>query len=122
MDTVARTIAQKTKIVKIMFTIIRIAKERLLSVIMTIALTSAAYVNGLRVQRKGFNLYKNVLLFSKTVTKPVQLISPHIFFLNHVPILHVVRHCSFHSSHIIFFIGLFRIIPGRYMINRAEPM
>ena len=80
MDTVARTIAQKTKIVKIMFTIIRIVKERLLSVLMTIALTSAAYVNGLRVQRKGFNLYKNVLLFSKTVAMSVHLISSHIFF------------------------------------------
>ncbi len=80
MDTVARTIAQKTKIVKIMFTIIRIVKERLLSVLMTIALTSAACVNGLRVQRKGFNLYKNVLLFSKTVAMSVHLISSHIFF------------------------------------------
>lgn len=103
MVTVARAIAQKTKIVKIMFTIIRIAKERLLSVLVTIVLTSASYVNGLRVQRKESNLYKNILLFSKTVAKSAQLTSPHIFFLNHVPILHVVRHFSFHSSHIIFF-------------------
>ncbi|MBC8549124.1 MAG: hypothetical protein H8D23_05685 [Candidatus Brocadiales bacterium] len=69
MGTVARTIAQKTKIVKIMFTIIRIAKERLLSVLVTIVLTSAAYVNGLRVQRKEFNLYRNIFLFSMTVAK-----------------------------------------------------
>jgi hypothetical protein len=97
MGTVARTIAQKTKIVKIMFTIIRIAKERLLSVLMTIVLTSAAYVSGLRVQRKESNLHKNVLLFSKTVATSVQLINPRIFFLNHAPILLVVHLFSFHK-------------------------
>ncbi|WP_096896096.1 hypothetical protein [Candidatus Scalindua japonica] len=69
MGTVARTIAQKTKIVIIMFTIIRIAKEQLLSVLVTIVLTSADYVNGLRVHRKESNLYSIVILFSRSAAK-----------------------------------------------------
>ncbi len=69
MDIVLRTIAQKKKIVKGIYITIRKTRIRPLSAIMTIVLTSVAYVNGLRVQRKEFNLYKNVLPFFKTKAK-----------------------------------------------------